>query len=216
VAVVAVAWGDGIEDVFRSEGATHLVTGGNTMNPSVRDLLDAIDRTAADTVYVLPNNKNIVPAARQAAEQSTKTVHVVETVSIPQGIAALFDFDPDADADENVESMEEARQEVKTGEITRAARDASIEGVEVREGQFLGLLEGKPRASGDELNPVLVELLAEVDLQPGGLVTLYWGEMLSPNDAESASQVLQEVYDDLDVEVVHGGQPHYEFIVSIE
>jgi dihydroxyacetone kinase-like predicted kinase len=178
--------------------------------------MDAIDRTAADTVYVLPNNKNIVPAAKQAAEQSTKPVHVVETVSIPQGIAALFGFDSDSDADANVESMEEARQEVKTGEITRAARDASIEGVEVQEGQFLALLEGKPRASGDELNPVLVELLAEVDLQPGNLVTLYWGEMLSPNDAESASQVLQEVYDDLDVEVVHGGQPHYEFIVSIE
>jgi DAK2 domain fusion protein YloV len=216
VAVVAVAWGDGIEDVFRSEGATHLVTGGNTMNPSVRDLMDAIDRTAADTVYVLPNNKNIVPAARQAAEQSTKSVHVVQTVSIPQGIAALFDFNAEADADENVKSMEEARQEVKTGEITRAARDASIEGVEVREGQFLALLEGKPRAACDELNPVLVELLAEVDLQPGRLVTLYWGEMLSSDDAESASRALQEVYDDLDVEVVHGGQPHYEFIVSIE
>ena len=215
-AVIAVAWGEGLEEVFRDTGATHLVTGGNTMNPSVRDLMDAIDRTAADTVYVLPNNKNIVPAAKQAAEQSTKSVHVVETVSIPQGIAALFDFDPDADADENVESMEEARQEVKTGEITRAARDASIEGVEVREGQFLGLLEGKPRASGDELNPVLVELLAEVDLQPGGLVTLYWGEMLLSADAESASQALQEVYDDLDVEIVHGGQPHYEFIISIE
>ena len=216
VAVVAVAWGDGIEDVFRSEGATHLVTGGNTMNPSVRDLMDAIDRTSADTVYVLPNNKNIVPAAKQAAEQSTKSVHVVETVSIPQGIAALFGFDSDAVADENVESMEDARQEVKTGEITRAARDASIEGVEVREGQFLALLEGKPRAACDELNRVLVELVAQVDLQPGNLVTLYWGEMLSWDDAESASQALQEVYDDLDVEVVHGGQPHYEFIVSIE
>ena len=216
VAVVAVAWGDGIEDVFRSEGATHLVTGGNTMNPSVRDLMDAIDRTAADTVYVLPNNKNIVPAARQAAEQSTKSVHVVQTVSIPQGIAALFDFNAEADADENVKSMEEARQEVKTGEITRAARDASIDGVEVREGQFLALLEGKPRASGDELNRVLVELVAQVDLQPGNLVTLYWGEMLSSSDAESAAQALQDVYDDLEVEVVHGGQPHYEFIVSIE
>jgi DAK2 domain fusion protein YloV len=216
VAVVAVAWGDGIEDVFRSEGATHLVTGGNTMNPSVRDLMDAIDRTAADTVYVLPNNKNIVPAARQAAEQSTKSVHVVQTVSIPQGIAALFDFNAEADADENVKSMEEARQEVKTGEITRAARDASIEGVEVREGQFLALLEGKPRAACDELNPVLVELLAEVDLQPGRLVTLYWGEMLSSSDAESAAQALQDVYDDLEVELIDGGQPHYEFIVSIE
>ena len=216
VAVVAVAWGDGIEDVFRSEGATHLVTGGNTMNPSVRDLMDAIDRTSADTVYVLPNNKNIVPAAKQAAEQSTKSVHVVETVSIPQGIAALFGFDSDAVADENVESMEDARQEVKTGEITRAARDASIEGVEVREGQFLALLEGKPRASGVELNRVLVELVAQVDLQPGNLVTLYWGEMLSSSDAESASQALQDVYDDLEVELIDGGQPHYEFIVSIE
>ena len=216
VAVVAVAWGDGIEDVFRSEGATHLVTGGNTMNPSVRDLMDAIDRTAADTVYVLPNNKNIVPAARQAAEQSTKSVHVVETVSIPQGIAALFDFNADADADENVESMEEARQEVKTGEITRAARDAAIEGVEVREGQFLALLDGRPRAAGDELNQVLVDLVTEVDLQPGNLVTLYWGEMLSSSDAESAAQALQDVYDDLEVELIDGGQPHYEFIVSIE
>ena len=215
-AVVAVAWGKGIEEVFRSEGATHLVTGGNTMNPSVRDLMDAIDRTSADSVFVLPNNKNIVPAAKQAAEQSTKAVYVVETVSIPQGIAALFDFSLDAEPEENVQSMEDALLEVKTGEITQAARDASIEGVTVREGQFLGLLDGKPRASGDELNLVLVDLFAEVDLQPGGLVTLYWGEMLSPDDAGSASQALKEVYDDLDVEVVHGGQPHYQFIVSIE
>ena len=215
-AVVAVAWGDGIEEVFRDTGATHLVTGGNTMNPSVRDLMDAIDRTGADTVYVLPNNKNIVPAAKQAAEQSTKSVHVVETVSIPQGIAALFDFDPEGEADENVEGMEDARREVKSGEITRAARDASIEGVDVRQGQFLALLDGKPRAAGDDLNPVLVDLVGQADLQLGGLVTLYWGEMLSSADAESASQALQEVYDDLEVEVVHGGQPHYEFIVSIE
>ena len=215
-AVVAVAWGDGIEKVFLDTGATHLVTGGNTMNPSVRDLMDAIDRTSADTVYVLPNNKNIVPAAKQAAEQSSKSVHVVETVSIPQGIAALFEFSPDAEADENVESMEDARQEVKSGEITRAARDATIEGIEVREGQFLALLDGKPRASGDGLNRVLVDLVGEAGVSAGDLVRLFWGEMLSSSDAESASQALQDVYDDLDVELVHGGQPHYEFIVSIE
>ena len=215
-AVVAVAWGDGIEKVFLDTGATHLVTGGNTMNPSVRDLMDAIDRTSADTVYVLPNNKNIVPAAKQAAEQSSKSVHVVETVSIPQGIAALFDFSPEAEADENVESMEDARQEVKSGEITRAARDATIEGIEVREGQFLALLDGKPRASGDGLNRVLVDLVGEAGVSAGDLVRLFWGEMLSSSDAESASQALQDVYDDLDVELVHGGQPHYEFIVSIE
>ena len=215
-AVIAVAWGEGIEEVFRDTGATHLVTGGNTMNPSVRDLLETIDRTGADTVYVLPNNKNIVPAAKQAAEQSSNSVHVVETVSIPQGIAALFGFSPEAEGEENVSSMEDARQEVITGEITRAARDATIEGVDVKEGQFLALLDGKPRAAGDDLNPVLVDLIGQVDLHPGGLVTLYWGEMLSSDDAESASQALQEVYDDLEVDVHHGGQPHYEFIISIE
>ena len=216
VAVVAVAWGEGIEEVFRDTGATHLVTGGNTMNPSVRDLLETIDRTGADTVYVLPNNKNIVPAAKQAAEQSIKSVHVVETVSIPQGIAALFDFNPETEADENVEGMEDARQEVQSGEITRAARDATIEGVDVQQGQFLALLDGKPRAAGDELNTVLLDLVSHADLQPGGLVTLYWGEILSSADAESASQALKAVYDGLEVDVHHGGQPHYEFIISIE
>ena len=215
-AVIAVAWGDGIEEVFRDTGATHLVTGGNTMNPSVRDLLETIDRTSADTVYVLPNNKNIVPAAKQAAEQSKKNVFVVGTVSIPQGIAALLSFGPEDEPDRNVLNMEVARNAVVSGEITRAARDATIEGVDVRQGQFLALLDGKPRAAGDDLNPVLVDLLSHADLQPGGLVTLYWGEMLSSSDAESASQSLQAVYDDLDVDVHHGGQPHYEFIISIE
>ena len=112
--------------------------------------------------------------------------------------------------------MEDARQDVKSGEITQAARDATIEGVDVRQGQFLALLDGKPRAAGDDLNPVLVDLVGHADVPTGGLVTLYWGEMLSSDDAESASQALQEAYDGLDVEVVHGGQPHYEFIISIE
>ncbi len=216
VAVVAVAWGDGIEKVFRNQGATHLVRGGNTMNPSVRELLETIDRTSAEIVYVLPNNKNIVPAAKQAAEQSAKSVHVIETVSIPQGISTLFDFNPEAETDEIVEGMEDARQQVKSGEITRAIKDATIEGVEVHEGQFLALLDGKPRAAGDDLNTVLVDLLSHADLQPRSLVTLYWGKMLSSSDAESASKALKAVYDGLDVEVHHGGQPHYEFIISIE
>ena len=112
--------------------------------------------------------------------------------------------------------MENDRKDVITGEITRAVRDVTIEGIEVRKGQFLGLLEGKPRAAGDDLNPVLVDLVGQADVPTGGLVTLYWGEILSSNDAESASQALKEVYDDLDVELIDGGQPHYEFIVSIE
>ena len=215
-AIIAVAWGDGIEKVLINTGATHLVTGGNTMNPSVRDLMDTIHRTSAEIVYVLPNNKNIVPAAKQAAKLSTKSVHVIETVSIPQGIAALFDFNPEAEAEENVQSMEGTRQEVKSGEITRAVKDATIEGVDVRQGQFLALLDGKPRAAGDDLNPVLVDLVGEAGPEPGGRVTLYWGKMLSPADAKAASQALKDVYQGFEVEVHRGGQPHYEFIVSIE
>ena len=215
-AVVAVAWGDGFEKVLRSEGATHFVRGGNTMNPSVRELMATIELISAETVYVLPNNKNIVPAARQAAEQSTKSVHVVETASIPQGIAALFGFTPDADADENVRNMEEERSEVKTAEITWVPRTASIEGIDVREGQFLGLLDGKPCTADDDLNRVLVHLVGEAGPEPGGRVTLYWGKMLSPTDAKAASQALQDVYQGFEVEVHQGGQPHYEFIVSIE
>ncbi len=217
-AVVAVAWGDGIERVFQSMGVTDLVTGGDTMNPSVRDLMDAIDRTATDTVYVLPNNKNIVPAAKQAADRSSKKVHVVKSVSIPQGISALVDFDLHAETHANVESMEAALQEVKSGEITRAIKDASIEGVDVREGQFLALLDGKARAAGDDLNRVLIDLVVEAGPERGGGVTLYYGKMLSPTDAESASKALQDEYDhlNLEVQVIQGGQPHYEFIVSIE
>ena len=216
VAVVAVAWGPGIEEVFRNAGATHLVTGGNTMNPSIRDLLETIDRTRADTVYVLPNNKNIVPAAKQAAKQSNKSVYVVETLSIPQGLSALFDFNPEAEADENVQSMEAGRHEVKSGEITRAARNASIEGVDVRQGQFLGLLDGRPSSAGDNLNQVLVDLVSEAGVSAGDTVRLFWGDMLSPKDAESASLALKQEFSGLEVQIIQGGQPHYEFIVSIE
>ena len=141
---------------------------------------------------------------------------MVETVSIPQGIAALFGFSPEAEASENAESMEDARQEVKTGEITRAVRDVTLDGVDVREGQFLALLEGKPRAAGDDLNRVLVDLIREAGDSPDLYVTLYWGDTLSSADVESAAQALRNVYDDIELEVVRGGQPHYQFIVSIE
>lgn len=215
--VVVVAWGDGFSDIFfRDYEVAPTVTGGNTMNPSVRDLMDAIDRAPANAVYVLPNNKNIIPAAKQAAKQSQKTVFVVETLSIPQGIAALDYFDPEADADRNVRNMEEARNAVTTGEITRAVRDATTEGVEVREGQLIGLLDGRLRVAGDELDRVLIDLVGEADVGPGGMVALYWGAMLSAADAESAAETLRNVYGDLEVQVYRGGQPHYEFLISIE
>jgi DAK2 domain fusion protein YloV len=214
--IVAVALGGGLVNVFRDLGVTQMVLGGNTMNPSVRDLMVAIDQVSSDTVFVLPNNKNIVPAAKQAAEESAKTVKVVETVSIAQGIAAMFEFDPEADPDENFRSMQDARASVVSGEITEAVRDVTIDGVEVRKGQLIGLIDGKLRVAGTNRNHVLIDLLGATEVEDGSLVTLYSGAMLTPSEADSAAEALRNVYDGVEVEVVQGGQPHYHFIISIE
>lgn len=214
--VIAVAWGGGIKNVFRELGAGQMVTGGNTMNPSVRDIMTAIEQAPSDTVFVLPNNKNIVPAAKQAAEQSNKTVRVIESVSIPQGIAALFDFDPEANADENFRNMESARSSVTTCEVTEAVRDVTIDGVEVQRGQFIGLIDGKLRVAGADLHEVLTELVGKAEVEDGSLATLYSGAMLSPSEADAAAEALRNVYDAIEIEVVQGGQPHYQFIISIE
>ena len=209
-AVVAVAPGAGIAEVFREQGAAQIVTGGNTMNPSVRDLMTAIDRTRADTVYLLPNNKNIVPTAKQAAERSSKDVRVVETVSIPQGIVAMDDV---------LQGIESDLDEVKSGEITRAVRDASMDGVAVREGQYIGLLDGSLVATGDGLQETLLDLIGKAEVTDDTHIRLFHGVMVSKSDADDCAEAIQNMYDPREtpeVEVVYGGQPHYEFIISIE
>ena len=207
-AVVAVAPGAGIADVFREQGAAQIVTGGNTMNPSVRDLMTAIDRTRADTVYLLPNNKNIVPTAKQAAERSSKDVRVVETVSIPQGIVAMDDV---------LHGIESDLDEVKSGEITRAVRDASMDGVAVREGQYIGLLDGSLVATGDGLQETLLDLIGKAEVTDDTHIRLFHGVMVSESDANDCAKAIQEEYHPWETpEVVYGGQPHYEFIISIE
>ena len=213
--VVAVAWGYGIERLFRQEGA--IVTGGNTMNPSVRDLLAAVDRSPSDIVYLLPNNKNIVSTAKQTAERSSKNVHVVETVSIPQGIVALFNFKPDAGQDETLESMKAAKEEVVTAEVTRAVRDSTMDGIPVREGQYIGLLDGSLVATGDDLQETLLDLIGQAEVTDYTHIRLFQGVMVSKSDADDCVKAIQNVYDALETpEVVYGGQSHYEFIISIE
>lgn len=215
-AVIAVAPGDGIADVFRQDGAAQIVTGGNTMNPSVRDLMAAIDRTHADTVYLLPNNKNIVPTAKQAAERSSKDVRVVDTVSIPQGIVALHHIMDETEMDDVIQGIESELDEVKSGEITRAVRDSSMDGVAVREGQYIGLLDGSLVATGDGLQETLLDLIDKADVTHGNHIRLFHGVMVSKSDADDCAKEIQKVYSPLETEVVYGGQPHYEFIISIE
>ena len=216
-AVIAVAPGAGIADVFRQEGAAQIVTGGNTMNPSVRDLMAAIDRTRADTVYLLPNNKNIVPTAKQAAERSSKDVRVVETVSIPQGSVALHHIMNETEMDDVLQSIESELDDVKSGEITRAVRDSSMDGVAVREGQYIGLLDGSLVATGDGLQETLLDLIGKAEVTGDNHIRLFRGVMVSESDADDCVKAIQNVYDALETpEVVYGGQPHYDFIISIE
>ncbi len=216
LAIVAVAWGDGLEALFTELGADEVITGGNTMNPSVKDLMDAIGRANSENVVVLPNNKNILPAAEQAAAASKKDVRVVPSVTIPQGVSAMLSVVGESDLDSHVEEMATAIGAMRTGEVTTAVREATIDGLEVQEGSVIGLLDQKLVVTGDGPEEVTLAMLQNADIPQGSLVTLYWGEPVTREEAESVGASVESVLLDVEVEVVHGGQPHYHFIVSIE
>ena len=216
LAVVAVAWGDGFVEVFRGYGADQIVTGGDTMNPSVGDLLQAIDAARSQTVIVLPNNSNIVPAAEQAARRSDKDVHVVPTKSMPQGVAAMLEFNVDLDADRNVAEMNEAIEAVLSGQVTEAVRGVTMNGVTVEQGMIVGMLEREVVAAGNDTEAVvksLVETARESEIE---LVTLYRGAPISEAEAQRMAEALESDMDDIEVELVEGGQPHYHFLISME
>ena len=216
IGVVAVAAGNGLAQVFRSLGATSIIEGGQTMNPSTAQILDAIEQSTADVVIVLPNNKNILMAAQQAAEVSEKHVAVVPTRTIPQGVSALLALDQQATLDGNVSAMLRAAKEVITGEVTWATRDVELNGIAVSEGDAIGLLDGELVVDAQSFDEVVHWLLAEVDLEDCELVTLYYGEGVDDAQAQELVGRLSEAYGDLEFEVVEGGQPHYPYILSIE
>ena len=216
LAVVAVAWGDGFVELFRGYGADQIVAGGDTMNPSVGDLLDAIDAARSETVIVLPNNSNIVPAAEQAAKGSDKDVRVVPTKSIPQGVAAMLEFNADADADRNVADMNEAIAAVRTGQVTEAVRGVTMNGVRVEQGMVVGMLEREVVAAGEDVEAVVRSLIRAAQQDEIELVTLYRGTPLSQAEAERLADALDSGLDDIEIELVDGGQPHYHFLISME
>jgi fatty acid kinase len=212
--VVAVVAGEGNKQLFESLGATQIVTGGQSMNPSAADLVAAIERAQAPAVIVLPNNSNVVLAAEQARELTTKRVHVVRSTSIPAGLAALVAFDPDADGEANVAAMEETLATVATGAVTVASKDATLNGLVIRKGEYLGLADGEPVVSTptfeDAAGAVLTRLLAE----PRGVVTLLTGE--DEVDLEQVLASLRADHPELELEVHSGGQPHYPLLLSAE
>ncbi len=214
--VVAVAWGQGIEELFRSLGAGHVVVGGQTMNPSCQELLDAVESLRAETALVLPNNPNIIPTAHQAAGLSSTPLRVVETRNIPQGVAAMLAYNPEMDDAANAAAMQGAAASVRAGEVVTAVRDATVDGRAVRAGEVMGTLEGDLVVSGPQRQEVLGALVQHAGAVEGSLITLYWGGDTTEAEADEAALHLQDRCPGVDVELVHGGQPYYHYLVSIE
>lgn len=216
LAVIPVAPGDGIARVFRSLGAAATVSGGQTMNPSAADIIAAVQKTNAAFTIVLPNNKNIVLAAEQAAELSDTPIAVVPSRNIAQGMAAMLAFNPDLTGEENAEGMRGALDSVRSGEVTTAVRSTTIDGVNVEEGQAIAILDGGLAAAAASPNDALAAMLDAAELVDGALVTLFYGAGLAEETAEEAAAAIDARPGGIEVEVHEGGQPHYHYLVSIE
>jgi len=216
IAIVAVVVGDGLNNVFTSLGTTAIVPGGQTMNPSTKDLLQAVEAVPSEKVIILPNNKNIVLTAGQVQSLTKKTVKVVPAKTIPQGVAALLAFDYEADLETNVQNMDEAISVVKSIEVTRAIRSTRLGGFDIKKKQAIGFLDGDLVAVSDKPEDVLGEVLARVNLGKAEVITIYYGADTTPADTEQVVAGIREKYPKLQVEVIKGGQPHYNYMVSVE
>ncbi len=214
---VAVSAGDGLAEIFRSLGVDYVIEGGQTMNPSTADILDAVEKVNAKTVFVLPNNKNIIMAANQARDLTTdKVVLVIPTKTIPQGITAAINFSAGSSADENEQAMIEAIGLVKTGEITYAVRDTSIDDHEIRKGDYMGIGDKKILSVGTDMNQVVIEMISEMVDDSSELISLYFGSDVTEDDANALKDQIAEKFSTLDVDIQNGGQPVYYYIVSVE
>ena len=215
-AVVAVSAGEGYSAIMKELGVTYVIEGGQTMNPSAGDILKAIEDANAETVYVLPNNKNIIMAAEAARDMAECKVVVINTTSVPQGISAMLGFDPEADSDANSEAMNEIIDIVFTGSVTYAVRDSSNNGIEIKEGQIIGLGIGGIVANGEDINTVALDVCRNLISEETGIVTVYYGEDISEEQAESLAELIENEYSDIDVSVQFGGQPIYYYNISAE
>ena len=216
VATVAVVAGDGLAEVFASLGASAIVSGGQTMNPSTKEILQAVKSVPSDKVIILPNNKNVVLTAQQVQALTNRKIEVVPTQTIPQGVAALLTYDYEADFETNVKLMAEAMAKVKTIEITYSARSWALNGLRVKKKQPIGLLDGELLTAGNEPGDVVHKILGKVHVKRSEIVTIYYGEDIQAAEAEAMADSIRQKYPQLQVEVVRGGQPYYTYIISIE
>lgn len=215
-AVVAVSWGDGFARVFRSTGATSVLSSGETMNPSTQELLDAVQELNADHVIVLPNNPNVIPVAQQAAALSATPIHVIPSKSLPQGVSALLAFNPEGQLEENLKAMGRAIAKVRSGAITTAIRPSRVGLFHIRQGDCLGLADDKLVCVADSPLECLHKLVRKLRPRVGSVVTIYWGNETPEDDVNEAVNWVRTHFSGVDVEAVYGGQPLYHFILSVE
>lgn len=214
---VCVAAGDGLHTVFTDLGCDQVVQGGQTMNPSTEDILRAVDQTPAEIVYVFPNNKNIIMAAQQAAALcEDKQVVVMPSKNIPQGISAMLVFDADAEQEDNTATMNEAMEAVRAGQVTYAARNSDFDGKRIKEGEYLGLCEGKLAANSKRQHDVLKKLIRELVSADSTFATIIYGEGVTEEEAAKVEELFRKENHDLEITVIHGGQPVYYYILSVE
>ncbi|MFC1993952.1 DAK2 domain-containing protein [Chloroflexota bacterium] len=216
ISLLTVVSGEGLARVSYSIGAKRVIPGGETMNPSVKELLEAVEAVSPSKVILLPNNPNILLAASQVQSLTKKRVEVVPTVTIPQGIAALLTFNSELDLETNVAAMEAARLLVRSGEVTTAMRSMEIGSFVVQKGQAIAFLDGKLVAVASSIPQVVSELLTRMNVEDGELVTIYYGADISSIDAEEIGKAIHSNYPGQEVEVISGGQPHYNYIISVE
>ena len=214
---ISVSIGEGVNEIFKGLGVDYIIEGGQTMNPSTEDILNAIDKVNADVVYVLPNNKNIILAANQAESLvEDKKVVVIPSKTIPQGITALINYIGDSSVEENVERMTEEMTRVKTGQVTYAVRDTELDGKVIKENDIMGIGDQGIVAVGQDIADTTVEMVSELVDDESELISIYYGSDVSEEDAEAIAARVNELYPDLDVEVNYGGQPIYYYLISIE
>ena len=216
IGVITVAAGDGLSNVLRSLGAAIVVDGGQTNNPSTEEIFQAIQDVPTDKIIILPNNKNIILASEAARDLSPKQVTVIASRTVPQGICAMLHLDPDGEYDDVVASMEEALTQVATGEITRATRTVVLNGVDVKEGQIIGVVDGQLCASGVEMSDVVSQVLDKLEMDEKEIVTIYFGKDTTEAEAASVQEQIESLYPDVEVELLAGGQSHYYFILGAE
>ena len=217
VGFIAVSIGEGMNEIFRELGADYIIEGGQTMNPSTEDMLNAIDQVNAEHIFILPNNKTSILAANQAQELTEdKDIIVVPSKTVPQGITAIINYMPDADAQTNLEAMIEGIGNVKTGQVTYAVRDTHIDDKEIHEGDIMGIGDSGILAVGQSVEETTKEMLAQLVDEDTELISLYYGQDVQEESAENFAQEIEDLYPDVDVDVHSGGQPIYYYVLSVE